>query len=72
MKWIKFKDKLPEIGRQINVKFNRHRYGTIHSTGEQLGKYIGMNTVVDMPMVEFDYEDDECYMEVTHWKPSVG
>jgi hypothetical protein len=71
--FIKFETQKPEISQHIRVQFNKHRHGNIHSTGERDGVYVGMNTVIDMPMVDLfgseSNESDEYFLDFVAWKP---
>lgn len=68
MEFVDITKKQPELNSKKLFKFNRHRYGVLHSTDEAEGVYMGVNTITNLAMVQFEYEDDECFTEITHWK----
>jgi len=70
MEWIKFKDKKPELNQEISGKYIIHRFGVAEETGESTGVFLGMNPVINRPMVDTGLDDDGgCYLEFVYWKP---
>ena len=62
------KDKLPAENETVSCLVNIWYYGRLHGTETVKGTFLGMNTITNKPLFDFDDKDNEAYFEVTHWE----
>lgn len=70
-RWISIKEDQPIKNMVVHCKIDIWRYGRLDHKGLEYDRqYVGLNDITNTPM--FDFDDNDCYEEVTHWKSIIN